>query len=68
MSIIYDREAENSEELRKRADDLLTMKYHHQSEIKNNVNMLCNMLGHTMIQLADALDAIERLQRKTGSH
>lgn len=64
MGILYREPAANTQELRTRADDLLTGRYHSPSEVRNNVEMTINTLAHTMLLLAEVLDRIEELEKK----
>lgn len=68
MGIVYDEKPRNAKNLRLRAAALLEGRFHTPSETRNNINMLVNMLGHTMLNLADALDRIEKLEEKAYDH
>lgn len=64
MSITYAERAGNSNEVRERADHLINGRSYH-NEVQNNVAMLRNILGHTLLDLADMMDRVAALESRS---
>jgi hypothetical protein len=64
MGTLYRNRPGNSDELRRRADQVEADIRRYPSEQRNNIESLANCLSHTMDLLADALDRISELERK----
>lgn len=61
MSITYQLRSGNSNELRKRAARLISGPSY-PSEVQNNVAMLTNLLGHSLLDIADLMDRVHMLE------